>query len=75
MILRDIGFCTSVDTVEDESKTVTVTVRYENERGEYDVTRHYRVRMANVPPKHIFEGVKERTDGQIEGSECVTEVS
>ena len=59
----------------DQSKTVTVTVVYENERGTYEVERRYRVRMGCVPPAHIFEGVEERTYGEMEGSETTTEVS
>ena len=59
----------------DQSKTVTVTVVYENERGVYEVERRYRVRMGCVPPGHIFEGVKERTYGEMEGSETITKVS
>lgn len=50
----------------DIAKKVTVTVIYENESGEHEETREYRVTMGMVPPDHIFRGVQERTGLQID---------
>ena len=50
----------------DIAKRVTVTVAYENETGEHEETRDYKVTMGMVPPEHIFTGVKERTGLQFD---------
>ena len=50
----------------DIAKKVTVTVTYENDSGEHEETREYRVTMGMVPPDHIFRGVQERTGLQID---------
>ena len=50
----------------DKAKKVAVTVTYENETGEHEVTRHFKVTMGMVPPDHIFDGVKERVGFQVD---------
>ena len=43
----------------DMAKKVTVTVTYENETGEHEKTREFRVTMGMVPPEHIFTAVQQ----------------
>ena len=50
----------------DQAKKVTVTVTYEDDRGEHEETRTYQVTLGLVPPEHIFSAVKERVGMQID---------